>query len=123
MTTQATAANATDWSRHSMARKAGISETSLRHIWHAHGLKPHRVESFKIGNDPDFAAKLEDVVGLYLNPAEHALVLSVDENSGAGPYSAWTALEKGTLPDHDSRLPTQRNDDTALHERSAQTYS
>ena len=64
-----------------MARVTGISEASVRRIWHAHGLKPHRVESFKVSNDPDFAAKLEDVVGLYLNPPEHALVLSVDEKS------------------------------------------
>jgi transposase len=64
-----------------MAGVTGISEASVRRIWHAHGLKPHRVESFKVSNDPDFAAKLEDVVGLYLNPPEHALVLSVDEKS------------------------------------------
>jgi len=51
----------------------------VRRILHAHGLKPHRIESFKVSNDPNFAAKLEDVVGLYLNPPEHALVLSVDE--------------------------------------------
>jgi transposase len=80
-TTQSTPANATHWSTRSMARVTGISEASVRRIWHAHGLKPHRVESFKVSNDPDFAAKLEDVVGLYLNPPEHALVLSVDEKS------------------------------------------
>jgi transposase len=80
-TTQSTPANATHWSTRTMARVTGISEASVRRIWHAHGLKPHRVESFKVSNDPDFAAKLEDVVGLYLNPPEHALVLSVDEKS------------------------------------------
>ncbi len=80
-TTQCTPANATHWSTRSMARVTGISEASVRRIWHSHGLKPHRVESFKVSNDPDFAAKLEDVVGLYLNPPEHALVLSVDEKS------------------------------------------
>jgi transposase len=64
-----------------MAREAGISESSVGRIWRAHGLKPHRVESFKISNDPEFAAKLEDIVGLYLDPPEHALVLSVDEKS------------------------------------------
>jgi transposase len=80
-TTQSTPANATHWSTRTMARLMGISEASVRRIWHAHGLKPHRVESFKVSNDPDFAAKLEDVVGLYLNPPEHALVLSVDEKS------------------------------------------
>ena len=80
-TTQSTPANATHWSTRTMARVTGISEASVRRIWHAHGLKPHRVESFKVSNDPEFAAKLEDVVGLYLNPPEHALVLSVDEKS------------------------------------------
>lgn len=80
-TTQTTPANATQWSTRSMAREAGISEASVRRIWGAHGLKPHRIESFKVSNDPNFAAKLEDIVGLYLNPPEHALVLSVDEKS------------------------------------------
>jgi transposase len=80
-TTQTTPAQATHWSTRTMARAVGISEASVRRIWRAHGLKPHRVESFKISNDPNFAAKLEDIVGLYLNPPEHALVLSVDEKS------------------------------------------
>ena len=80
-TTQSSPANATHWSTRTMARVVGISEASVRRIWHAHGLKPHRIESFKVRNDPDFAAKLEDVVGLYLNPPEHAMVLSVDEKS------------------------------------------
>ena len=72
-TTQTTPSNATQWSTRTMARAAGISEASVRRIWHAHGLKPHRNESFKISRDPEFAAKLDDVVGLYLNPPEHAL--------------------------------------------------
>jgi transposase len=80
-TTQRTPVNATHWSRSTMAREAAISESSVGRIWHAHGLKPHRVESFKISNDPEFAAKLDDIVGLYLNPPEHALVLSLDEKS------------------------------------------
>lgn len=80
-TTQTVPANATHWSTRLMAREVGISEASVRRIWHAHGLKPHRVENFKISRDPNFAAKLEDIVGLYLNPPEHALVLSVDEKS------------------------------------------
>ena len=80
-TTQETPPNATHWSTRSMAAAMGISETSIRRIWHAHGLKPHRVESFKLSNDPRFAEKLADIVGLYLNPPEHALVLSVDEKS------------------------------------------
>jgi transposase len=80
-TTQTVPNNATHWSTRTMAREVGVSEASVRRIWRAHGLKPHRIESFKISNDPNFAAKLEDIVGLYLNPPEHALVLSVDEKS------------------------------------------
>jgi len=81
MTTQQKPVNATHWSTRSMAAAAGVSEASVRRIWRAHGLKPHRLESFKLSNDPHFAEKLEDVVGLYLNPPEHALVLSLDEKS------------------------------------------
>ena len=80
-TTQTIPSNATQWSTRVMAREAGISEASVRRIWRAHGLKPHRIDSFKISRDPEFAAKLDDVVGLYLNPPEHALVLSMDEKS------------------------------------------
>jgi transposase len=69
------------WSRSTMARAVGISESSVGRIWRTHGLKPHRVESFKVSNDPNFADKLEDIIGLYLSPPEHALVLSVDEKS------------------------------------------
>jgi len=81
MTTQSKPEAGTHWSRSTMAREVGISDSSVGRIWSAHGLKPHRVESFKISNDPKFAEKLEDIVGLYLNPPEHALVLSLDEKS------------------------------------------
>src|SRR5947208_11833218 len=81
MTTRQQPTNATHWSTRTMAAAVGISEASVRRIWHSHGLKPHRVETFKISNDPGFAEKLEDIVGLYLNPREHALVLCVDEKS------------------------------------------
>ena len=81
MTTRQKPPNATHWSTRTMAAAVGISEASVRRIWHSHGLKPHRMESFKISNDPEFAEKLEDIVGLYLNPPEHALVLCVDEKS------------------------------------------
>ena len=73
--------NATHWSTRTMARAAGISEASVRRIWHAHGLKPHRVRTFKLSRDPEFSEKLEDIVGLYLNPPEHAIVLCADEKS------------------------------------------
>ena len=81
MTTRQRPANATHWSTRTMAAAVGISEASVRRIWRAHGLKPHRVETFKVSNDPAFAEKLEDIVGLYLNPPEHALVLCADEKS------------------------------------------
>ncbi len=81
LTTRQTPPNATHWSTRSMAAAVGISEASVRRIWRSHGLKPHRMESFKISNDPQFVEKLEDIVGLYLNPPEHALVLCVDEKS------------------------------------------
>lgn len=78
-TTQEKPRHATHWSTRTMAAEVGISEASVRRIWRSHGLKPHRVESFKLSNDPRFAEKLEDIVGLYLDPPEHALVLSLDE--------------------------------------------
>lgn len=73
--------NATHWSTRSMAQTQGISKDSVRRIWNQHALQPHRVESFKFSKDPLFFEKLEDVVGLYMNPPENALVLSVDEKS------------------------------------------
>ena len=73
--------NATHWSARSMAAAAGISHTSVQRIWHAHGLKPHLIETFKISRDKNFAAKVADVVGLYLDPPDKALVLCVDEKS------------------------------------------
>ena len=72
-TTQSSPSNATQWSTRKMAREMGISKASVSRIWRASGLKPHRVESFKVSNDPQFAEKLEAIVGLYLNPPEHAL--------------------------------------------------
>jgi len=73
--------NATQWSARSMTKAAGISYTSVQRIWRAHGLKPHLVKTFKVSRDKNFAAKVEDVVGLYLNPPDKALVLCVDEKS------------------------------------------
>jgi transposase len=74
-------ANATHWSTRTMARAAGISKASVRRIWRAHGLKPHQVRTFKLSRDPHFQEKMEDIVGLYLNPPEHAIVLCADEKS------------------------------------------
>ena len=64
-----------------MAAELGISPASVRRIWKRHGLKPHLVRTFKVSNDPHFAEKLEDIVGLYLNPPENALVFLADEKS------------------------------------------
>jgi len=72
---------ATHWSTRSMARHSGISVSSVGRIWRAFGLQPHRVETFKLSSDPLFIDKVRDVVGLYLAPPEHALVLCVDEKS------------------------------------------
>jgi transposase len=80
-TTQEKPGNATQWSTRTMAEAAGLSEKSVRRIWHKHGLKPHLSRTFKVSNDPHFAEKLEAIVGLYLNPPEHALVLCADEKS------------------------------------------
>jgi transposase len=80
-TTQQKPANATHWSTRTMAEAAGLSEKSVRRIWHKHGLKPHLSRTFKVSNDPAFAEKLEAIVGLYLNPPEHAIVLCADEKS------------------------------------------
>jgi transposase len=72
---------ATHWSVRSLAKVSGLGKSTIHRIWKAHGLKPHRVETFKLSTDPDFEAKLVDIVGLYLNPPEHAIVLCADEKS------------------------------------------
>jgi transposase len=78
-TTQEKPSNATQWSTRTMAVAAGVSEKSVRRIWQTHGLKPHLSRTFKVSNDPQFAEKLEAIIGLYLNPPEHAIVLCADE--------------------------------------------
>jgi transposase len=72
---------ATHWTLRSMANASGLAPSTIHRIWREHGLKPHRVETFKLSNDPKFVEKVRDIVGLYVNPPEHALVLSVDEKS------------------------------------------
>ena len=74
-------ANATHWSVRSMAKETGLSHTSVQRIWKEAGLKPHLVRTFKVSNDPKFAEKVTDVVGLYMNPPDKALVLCIDEKS------------------------------------------
>jgi transposase len=72
---------ASHWTGSAMAQAVGISVSSVQRIWRAHGLQPHRMRQFKLSNDPQFAAKLHDIVGLYVDPPDHAIVLSVDEKS------------------------------------------
>src|ERR1700694_1648963 len=72
---------ATHWTAPAMAKAVGISPSSVRRIWNGHGLAPHRGRSFKLSNDPQFAEKLKEVVGLYIDPPAHAVVLSLDEKS------------------------------------------
>lgn len=73
--------DATHWSTRSMAQRFHVSHMTVARIWDAHGLQPHRVRTFKLSRDPQFVEKLTDVVGLYLNPPDKALVLCVDEKS------------------------------------------
>jgi len=80
-TLESTPRNATHWSSRLMAKESGLSTSSVQRIWRAFGLQPHRSETFKLSTDPLFIDKVRDVVGLYLNPPERALVLCVDEKS------------------------------------------
>ena len=80
-TVHGTPPNATHWSTRLMAKAQGVSEASVRRVWKQYNLKPHRIKTFKLSRDPHFVEKLTDVVGLYLNPPDKALVLGVDEKS------------------------------------------
>lgn len=81
LTTQSKPEAATQWSTRTMAEKLGVSAASISRHWRANGLKPHLVRGFKVSRDPKFVEKLEDIVGLYMSPPEHALVLCCDEKS------------------------------------------
>ena len=80
-TLESTPKDATHWSTRSMASEVGLSQTAVSRIWRAFGLQPHRSETWKLSKDPQFVAKVRDVVGLYLDPPERAVVLCVDEKS------------------------------------------
>jgi transposase len=105
-TTRETPPNATQWSTRSLAKALGCSDTMVQRVWRDNGLQPHRTKGFKVSNDPRFAEKLVDVVGLYLNPPEHALVLSCDEKS---QIQALDRTQK-SLPMFPGRLKTLTHD-------------
>ena len=105
-TLHSTPADATHWSCRSMGQACGLSKASVQRIWNAHGLKPHLVKTFKLSNDPLLVEKLQDVVGLYMNPPEHALVLSLDEKS---QIQALDRTQPG-LPMKKSRAGTRTHD-------------
>jgi transposase len=83
-TLEETPKDATHWSTRSMARQTGMSQTAVCRIWQAFGLKPHQLESFRLSTDHQFIDKVRDIVGLYLNPPDAAMVLCVDESGRAG---------------------------------------
>jgi transposase len=105
-TTQETPPHATHWSTRTMAAAVGVSRSTVERVWRDNGLKPHRTKTFKVSNDPHFAEKLVDVVGLYLNPPEHALVLSCDEKT---QIQALDRTQK-SLPMFPGRLQTMTHD-------------
>jgi transposase len=96
----------THWTADTMAEAAGISASAVRRIWKAHGLQPHRWRQFKLSNDPRFVEKLRDVVGLYVNPPAHAIILSVDEKS---QIQALDRTQPG-LPMKKGRMGTMTHD-------------
>jgi transposase len=97
---------ATHWSTRSMGEAVGVSRSLVQRVWQRHNLQPHRVKTFKVSNDPRFEEKLCDVVGLYLDPPEHAIVLSVDEKS---QIQALNRTQK-SLPMFPGRLGTLTHD-------------
>jgi Homeodomain-like domain len=96
---------ATHWTGRAMARTTGISLRSVQRIWAMHDLQPHRIRPVKRSSDPEFAAKLEDIVGLHVDPPKHALVLSIDEKSpdpGARSHPAGPAAQARQGRHHDA---------------------
>ena len=100
----------THWSTRSMARAQGLSEATVRRIWKQHNLKPHLIKTFKLSRDKHFVEKLQDVVGLYLNPPDKSLGLVCgreESNPSPRPYPTGAADEERSLRYHDTRLQTQ----------------
>src|SRR5260370_37040817 len=99
----------THWTDEAMAKLAGVSVSSVQRIWRSHGLQPQRMRQFKLSNDPQFAAKVRNIVRLYVDPPAHAIVLPVDEKSqlqALDRTQAWLTMDKrraGTAA-HDYKL-------------------
>jgi transposase len=106
LTRQGPPGEATHWTGRAMAKAVGISLSAVQGIWKAHGLVPHRVRTFKLSKDPEFIAKLRDIVGLYMSPPAHAVVLSVDEKS---QIQALDRTQPG-LPVKEGRCATMTHD-------------
>lgn len=111
LTLQAKPKNATHWSTRDMAKKVGLSQSTISRVWRAFGLKPHRQETFKLSTDPFFVEKVRDIVGLYMDPPHGALVLCCDEKSQI------QALSRGQLvmPMLTGDTPERRSHDYARH--------
>jgi hypothetical protein len=106
-TLQTTPPDATHWSVRTMAKAQGLSHAVVHRIWRAHGLQPHRFETFKLSRDPDFVKKLRDVVGIYLDPPDKALVFCVDEKPQVQALDR-TALVRAPVAAGDSRAQDAR---------------
>ena len=93
-TLESTPRSETHWSTPGLAKATGLSGMTISRIWHAFGLQPHRTETFKLSPDPQLIEKVRDIVGLYMNPPDHALVFCVDEKSAMMPSAGarWLPL-------------------------------
>jgi transposase len=106
LTTTEKPPHATQWSTRTLAKRLGTNPEMVRRVWQEANLKPHRVKTFKVSNDPQFAEKLVDIVGLYLDPPDHAIVLCVDEKT---QIQALDRTQK-SLPIYPGRLQTMTHD-------------
>ena len=95
--------HATHWTGRAMAKAVGVSLRAVQRLWEAHRLQPHRIRTFKRSNDPEFAEKVEDIVGLYMDPPKHTVVVSIDEkpNPGARSHATGLAAQARKMRDDD----------------------
>ena len=113
---------ATHWTGRAMAKAVGVSLRAVQRLWEAHRLQPHRIRTFKRSSDPDFAEKVEDVVGLYMDPPSARrgrLDRREEPNSSPRPHPARPAAQARQMRDHDPRLQTQRHDDAVRRAQRA----